>query len=231
MHGMDVSYYKLLFQTAENIIIQTEKDDIEFYLRFLEDVYPYKEKYHYESGMKQILSEMTELLKTPEIGTSSDRALLLDYLAGCEKKAEKAIKLEKEALALLTDITADNAHLAANLHANLGGLYRIENQLSPAAKHMKQGIALLEKYDLPYSHDSIPQICNYAALLTDTGNAGRGLSALRKLARTVKELNSEHCMDYAFIIETMGSISLLSGEIRQAMPCTEDLRAYVPFDS
>lgn len=165
--------------------------------------------------MKQILSEMTELLKTPETGTSSDRALLLDYLAGCEKKAEKAIKLEKEALALLTDITADNAHLAANLHANLGGLYRMANQLSPATEHMEQGIALLEKYDLLYTHDSIPQICNYAALLTDTGNADRGLSALRKLARTVKELNSEHCMDYAFIMETMGSISLLSGEIQQ----------------
>lgn len=230
LHGMDVSYYKLLFQTAENIITQTEKDDIVFYLRFLEDVYPYMEKYHYESGMKQILSEMTALLKTPEIGTSSDRALLLDYLAGYEKNAEKAIKLEKEALALLTDITADNAHLAANLHANLGGLYRMTSQLSLATKHMEQGIALLEKYNLLYTHDSIPQICNYAALLTDIGNAGRGLSALRKLARTIKELNSEYCMDYAFIMETMESISLLSGEIqqgtsqlKQAMQIYEDI--------
>ena len=50
---------------------------------------------------------------------------------------------------------------------------------------MEQGISLLEQYQLLYMNDSIVQICNYAALLTDTGEASRGLSSLRKCARLV----------------------------------------------
>ena len=59
------------------------------------------------------------------IGTDSDRALLLDFQATLETKPEKAIKLEKDALAQIETITADNARLGSNIHANLGGLYRM----------------------------------------------------------------------------------------------------------
>ncbi len=50
-------------------------------------------------------------MKPKDIGTDSDRALLLDFQATLETKPEKAIKLEK-----------DDARLVSNLHANLGGL-------------------------------------------------------------------------------------------------------------
>ena len=48
---------------------------------------------------KEIIRELKQLLKGNNHGTSSDRALLLDYQATMETKPEKAIKLEKEALA------------------------------------------------------------------------------------------------------------------------------------
>lgn len=38
LHGNDISYYRLVFQTVENIITKTTKDDISGYLLFLEDV-------------------------------------------------------------------------------------------------------------------------------------------------------------------------------------------------
>lgn len=95
-------------------------------------------------------------------GTSSDRALLLDYQATMETKPEKAIKLGKEALAQLKETTDGNAHLVSNLHANLGGLYRINGQTEFAKGHMEKGILLLEQYKLLYTNDSIPQINNYA---------------------------------------------------------------------
>ena len=53
----------------------------------------------------------------------SDRALLLDYKATLERNIGKAVKLEKEAMSLLSPVTPENAHLAANLYGNLGGLY------------------------------------------------------------------------------------------------------------
>lgn len=65
---------------------------------FLEDVFPYMEKFHYQKGMKEILRELKQLLKRDHHGTAADQALLLDYQAAMEEKTEKAIRLEKEAL-------------------------------------------------------------------------------------------------------------------------------------
>ena len=53
MHGIEVSYYKKIFQTVENIMFFIEKDDIPQYLLFLEDVFPYMEKYHYQKSIKK----------------------------------------------------------------------------------------------------------------------------------------------------------------------------------
>mgnify|MGYP007128250657 FL=1 len=49
--------------------------------------------------MKEIIQELKNFLKPKDIGTDSDRALLLDFQATLEIKPEKAIKLEKDALA------------------------------------------------------------------------------------------------------------------------------------
>ena len=216
MHGMEVSYYKKLFQTAENIIHLIEKDDISKYLLFLEDVFPYMEKYHYQKGMREILRELKQILKENNYGTTSDRALLLDYQATMETKPEKAIKLEKEALAQIKEITEGNAHLVSNLHANLGGLYRMNGQTELAKEHMQKGILLLEQYQLLYTNDSIPQINNYAALLTEMQEPEREMSALQRLAQIIKAHNSDHCLDYAQVQESMGNISLITANLSQA---------------
>ena len=55
-----------MFQTVENIIHLIDKDDMSKYLLFLEDVFPYMEKYHYQKGMKEIIRELKQLLKGNE---------------------------------------------------------------------------------------------------------------------------------------------------------------------
>lgn len=95
MHGIEVDYYKKLFQTAGNIIELIEKDDIPKYLLFLENVFPYMDNYNYQKGMKEIIQELKNFLKPKDIGTDSDRALLLDFQATLEIKPEKAIKTGK----------------------------------------------------------------------------------------------------------------------------------------
>lgn len=215
-HGEEVFYYKQLFQTIETIINLIDNDDIPFYLRFVENVFPYMEKFHYVQGMELVLKHLTELLKDDTVGSISDRALLMDYRACCEKKPDKAIKLEKDAVAMLTEITSDNALLAANLHANLGGMYRQSGKHELAKQHMEQGMQLLEQFELVPYHDSIPQITNYAVLLTEMGQPDIGLSALRKLSRVIREYNSDQTIDYASVQEAMGNICLTIGEVQQA---------------
>ena len=102
------------------------------------------------------------------------------------------------------------------IHSNLGGLYRINGQLDLAKRHMKMGISLLQQYQLLYTNDSIPQINNYAVLLIEIQEPDLALSALQKLAQIIKEYNSNHCLDYAQVQESLGSICLITANISQA---------------
>lgn len=59
-HGRDVTWYKQLFLTIENIIRQITDDNTPAYLSFLENVFPYMEKYHYTNGMNAVLGKLSE---------------------------------------------------------------------------------------------------------------------------------------------------------------------------
>lgn len=216
LHGHDVTWYKPLFLTIENIIREIADDNTPAYLSFLEDVFPYMEKYHYTAGMELIIGKLSALLTDETVGRSTDRAVLLDYRAACEEKTEKAIKLEKEAIALIPEISEENAHLVSNLYSNLGGLYKKAGKRDLAQQAMEQGLRILEQYDLLYYHDSIAQTANYAVLLTEMGQPEKGLSALKKLSRMIRDLNSDQTMDYATVQEAIGGICLATGDIRQA---------------
>ena len=216
MHGIEVDYYKKLFQTIGNIIELIEKDDIPKYLLFLENVFPYMDNYNYQKGMREIIQELKNLLKHKDIGTDSDRALLLDFQATLEIKPEKAIKLEKDAIALIKEITEENAHLASNLHSNLGGLYRMNGYPDLAREHMEKGLFLLEQYNLLYTHDGIPQFTNYAMFLAEQQAPEKGISVLQKLSKGIKEYNSDCCLDYATVQESLATIYLMTANLPKA---------------
>ena len=216
MHGIEVDYYKKLFQTAGNIIELIEKDDMPKYLLFLENVFPYMDNYNYQKGMREIIQELKNLLKHKDIGTDSDRALLLDFQATLEIKPEKAIKLEKDAIALIKEITEENAHLASNLHSNLGGLYRMNGYPDLAREHMEKGLFLLEQYNLLYTHDGIPQFTNYAMFLAEQQAPEKGISVLQKLSKGIKEYNSDCCLDYATVQESLATIYLMTANLPKA---------------
>ena len=216
MHGLDFMNNKQVFHTVESIIATIRKDDTAKYLLFLENVFQYMDKYRYEPGMQAIIEEMTTILSDDSVGTSADRACLLDARAVLEKNTKKQIELVEEAIRVLGEVHSGNAHLAANLHANLGALYHKAGRMDLAKLYMEQGVQLLEEYNLTGYHDSVTQICNYAALITDLGEPQRAYSALLKLARTVKELNSDQCLDYGLIQQVMGSVCVVKGDAAQA---------------
>ena len=216
MHGLDFMNNKQVFHTVDSIIATIEKDDAARYLLFLENVFQYMDKYRYESGMQKVIEELATILADDTNGTSADRACLLDARAVLEKNTKKQIELVGEAIRVLGEVHLNSAHLAANLHANLGALYHKAGRMDLAKLHMEQGVHLLEEYDLTGYHDSVTQICNYAALLTDLGEPQRAYSALLKLSRTVKELNSDQCLDYGNIQQVMGSICVVKGDAAQA---------------
>lgn len=216
LHGEDIMYYHSLFDMIQSIIELIELDDVNTYLRFLEDVVPYMDKYHYTEQMRNVVNKISVLLKDKSVGTTSDRALLLDYQAILEKSTAKAIQLEKRAVNMITEINNGNAWLAANLHSNLGMYYMKAGQLELARQSTETAYHILEQYNLINYHDSVALITNYAVLFTNMGRADEGLSALRKLCHVLREATSDHSLDYGIAQEAMGNICAAIGDLSQA---------------
>ena len=219
-HGMDVPYASLLFEVIENIMESCEKDDISYYLLFIEDAFAYMDIYNYESGMRQIISEMDMLLKEPEIGTTSDRVLYYDYSAmlknDYDNNLKGAIELDEKALSLLPEPSQESVVLISNVYTNYGRLLHKKGDLVPAEEYMKKGIDILRKYHLEISNDMVIKICNYAVLLASMNETARAIRVLQKNKKIVKDHISDTCHDYALMEEATGRIYLMSGNINSA---------------
>ena len=63
---------------------------------------------------------------------------------------------------------------------------------------------------------AIPQIANYAMFLTEQQEPERGISELQKLSGIIKEYHSDHCLDYAKVQETLGTIYLMTANLSHA---------------
>lgn len=234
-HGEEVEGTPLIFRITEQIMASIQVDHPDEYLLFLENMFQMMEKYRYEPGMKAIIRELTKILSDECVGASEDRAILLDCRAAMEKKPEKAIALEQEAIRTLGKVTASNALLAANLHGNLGGSYHRIGKDDLAKVHMEQGIHLLDDFGLTGYHDTVPQVCNYASLLTQLGEPDRAYTALKRLSGLVQEYNSDHCLDYGMVQQYMGAISIHRGNMtatvmhyQKAMAIFEEVYADEP---
>lgn len=215
-HGEETPHAQAAMHTIEDIVTQAIKDDSAYYLRFVEDAIPFTEKYRCQRSIVALVHEMESLLADSILGTQDDRALLLSYQALCANSPVVAIHLQEQALTLLTNITADNALLASNIHANLGGMYRESGNYTKAKEHMEAAITLLRQYDLLACHDSIPQVVNYALLLSEMGQPDKAIAVLEQVEKVVQEHNSAVCMDTAAIHEAMGNTYLMTGNMEQA---------------
>ena len=79
LHGYDISYYRQLFQMVESVIERIENDDMPYYLRFLEDTFPYMDKYHDLQGMKLVLNELSALKKLCRVIQEYNSDKTMDY--------------------------------------------------------------------------------------------------------------------------------------------------------
>lgn len=215
-HGEETPHVQAVMQTIEGIVTHAIKDDSAYYLRFVEDAIPFAEKYRCQRGVVALVHELESLLADSTLGALNDRALLLSYQALCANSPVVAVHLQEQALTLLTDIAADNALLASNLHANLGGMYRESGSYTKAKEHMEAAITLLRQYDLLACHDSIPQVVNYAVLLSEMGQPDKAITVLEQVEKVVQAHNSAICMDTAAIHEAMGNTYLMTGNMEQA---------------
>ena len=215
LHGKDITYYNDLFDLVESIMELIIKDDMNAYLLFLENAYPYMENYHSIRHMRKVLDEMTLLLVNESIGTVSDRALLLDFQAYLEEDTATAIQYEEQALDLIEEINAENAQLVSNLYANIAANYREYGDKKLAMHYMGKCIDITKQYEL-VSHDGIPRVYTYALLLAETGQPQEALELLKMLCQLIAENQSDKSMDYEATLEVMGTVCLYMKDAKQA---------------
>ena len=224
LHGVDVPDYQLIFQIVSCTIRHAKKDDQAFYLLLLEDTFQYLEKYRYRSGMEKIGCELSVRIKD-NWGTDKDRAILLDCKAQMTDDPRESIKLMKQALAMLPEITEDNALLVSNLNANLGGTYRMLREYALAKLHMETAMRILEEYHLTEYHDCYAQIINYAILLGDMGEPEKGLIGLEKAEKLIQEVNP-HSYDHGILLQAKGTLQLSAGNMEDALCSLRDSLYY-----
>lgn len=188
--GTDVIFHNTVLITSENIIKYSVKNDTAEYLKFIEDAFNFMEKYRYESGMKAVVSEISDILKNTEIGTTSDRTLLCNFQASYENEftgnINRAVSYANRALSFCD--AAENPVIAANLNMNLGNLYVRKNELDNAKKHMETAMEIMAYVNVPTA-DLIIMTRNYADLLYMLGEKNRALNALTKCAELAKSVN------------------------------------------
>ncbi|MCM1328001.1 MAG: tetratricopeptide repeat protein [Ruminococcus sp.] len=188
--GTDVVFHNTVLVTSENIMKYSVKNNTAEYLKFIEDAFNFMEKYRYESGMKAVVSEISNILKNNEVGTNSDRALKCNFQASYENEftgnISKAIGYASRALSFCD--AAENLVLAANLNMNLGNLYVRKNELDNAKKYMETAMEIISCANVPTA-DLIIMTRNYADLLYMLGDKIRALKAITKCAEFAKNVN------------------------------------------
>ena len=215
LHGVDVPEYQLIFRIINLTIRYAQKDDIPYYLLLLEDAFHYLEKYRFRSGMEKIIQELSVQIHKGS-GTQKDQAILLDCKAQMTDDPQESLKLMKQALALLPDITEENALLVSNLNANIGGTYRMMGQYDLAKQHMETAMHILEQHHLTEYHDCYAQIINYAMLLGDMGEPEKGLIGLKKAEQLIQDVNP-HSYDHGILLQAKGMLQLSAGDTDSAL--------------
>lgn len=209
MHGLDLPYHNVMFKIIENTVLIADKDDMNAYLLFLKDTFPYMEKYAYRHGMELIISEFEKLIKDFHYG-AVEKAMLLDYKAAyehiCNQNHKKALQYEQQAIKYCDELVNTNPHLAANIYGNIGGLYHSTGQTEKAKTYMEQAYHILAENNLQFTNDSVIQMCNYANLAANMGEPRKAVKALEACAEAVREYNSDNSSDYANLLWDIGCI-------------------------
>ena len=92
-----------------NIIRLVRKDDLLYYIRFLEDAFPYMGNYEYRDGMQMIIAQLETLFTNDNNACNEDQSLLLLFKAELETDPGRRAQLLKPSIDLIPVIHKENA--------------------------------------------------------------------------------------------------------------------------
>lgn len=219
-HGLELrrpeNVIASLISVTERIIV----DDGAYFLLFLQDVFPYLDKYLVSDYLPKLTERISYVMEEYKLESLCDKALLLDYKAECfllkkdygnaVKKREKAINIMEKLHTKDADMRTTN--LLSNLYNNLSNTYLLMKQGNEAAKALRTAFNIRIEYahlGLTESHDSLQQMMNLINMLLLAKDVDNAKIVLEQYETLVLEHLSDTSLDYGICKLSQGIIDMM----------------------
>ncbi|MBE5992394.1 MAG: tetratricopeptide repeat protein [Paenibacillaceae bacterium] len=207
--GLEVRRPENVIQSLISVVERILVDEPEAYLLFLQDMFPYLDKYLVMDYLPMLMERISYTMEKHELNSICDRALLLDYKAELfviRKDYGNALKKRLKVLELLhsiplSEMDTKTAALLSNLHNNISNVYLFLKNGKEAAEHLKIALEIRREYGIFESHDTLQQLMNLTNMLILSKDYDLANLALSLYESLVIEHEGDNSFDYAAIPE------------------------------
>ena len=227
VHGLEVRRPANVINALASIVETIAVDDGVEYLLFLQDMFPYFEKYLANDYLPALVNRMEYAMNEYKIDTLCDKALLLDYKAelfmlkndygNALKKRQKAIDMIEKLHSKDADVRT--ASLLSNLYNNLSNTYLSLKKREEAATALHTAFMIRIEYaelGLVESHDMLQQMMNITNMMILSKEFEKAEQILSMYENLIVEHVGCDTLDYGVCKLTAGIISLVQGKAQPA---------------
>lgn len=233
-HGVEVkkpqNVIDSLISIAEHVIVDSQK----YFLLFLQDMFPYLEKYLVTDYLPKLVNRieytMNQMEQTGDDFSTDDnsnicnRVLLLDYKAELlvmKKDYKNALKKRQKAIIIMESTPFDSekadlrtVNLLSNLYNNLSNIYVLMKKPSDAATVLEKAISIRSQHNelgLMESHDLLQQLINLTNMLILAKDYDMVAQILTLYENTVLEHEGSQTFDHGICQLMNGVLALPEG--------------------
>ena len=222
LHGLELrrpeNIMASLISVSERIIV----DDGAYFLLFLQDMFPYLDKYLVSDYLPKLTDRISYLMEEYKLESPCDRALLLDYKAECfllKKDYGNAVRKREKAINIMEklhtkDADMRTANLLSNLYNNLSNTYLLMKRGNEAANALRTAFDIRMEYahlGLTESHDTLQQMMNLINILLLAKDVDNAKIVLEQYESLVLEHLSDTSLDYGICKLSKGIIDMMEG--------------------
>ena len=226
-HGLEVRRPENVIQALISIVDRVVVDEAATYLLFLQDMFPYLDKYLVMDYLPKLTDRIAYVMENYQLHSPCDRALLLDYKAELffiRKDYGNALKKRLKALELLKslnspDVDSKTASLISNLHNNISNVYLFLKNGKEASEHLKIALEIRKEYGIFESHDTLQQLMNLTNMLILAKEFVQASEVLSFYEMLVLEHEGDNTFDYAICQLGKGIIALSQNNPEKAELC------------
>jgi len=227
IHGIDLARPTFMIQVIDSMINHIIVDDAAEYLNFLQDLFPYYEKYKANEALEKLTERIEYIMNEFDITTPCDRALLLDYKAELllgNNNPQKALKKRKRAIEIMekeyaVTINRRTVSLLSNLYNNIGTTYFSLHKNDDALSALEKAFLIRIRHkelELIETHDLLQQMMNLTRLLLAENRVTDAENILAAYETIVTEKIGMDSLDFGICKLTHGIISLIQSHLTEA---------------